>query len=176
MAQKVTKDEKETLQDPEREELPPPLYWMMIPPTNVPAVPRASPQGTDQRLVSIPEPPPSPVLPTAPQVIELPFWQAVKGATGYNQPDSTTADIICHKLYPPLPVSTSKQGEGDFGIKQRLCSAREPEGKAPLQMPLREVQQPPVQGEDGNYHQAPVAYYYHPFSSTDILRRATRYD
>ena len=99
----------------------------------------------------------------------MPFRQGVEGGTGYNPLDSTTADIICPKLYPPLPVSTSKQGEGDFGIKQRLCSAREPEGKAPLQMPLREVQQPAMQGEDGNYHQAPVAYYYQPFSSTDIL-------
>ena len=64
MAQKVTKDEKEILQNPEREELPLPLYWMMIPPTSVPEVLRASPQGIDQRLVSIPEP--SSVLPTAP--------------------------------------------------------------------------------------------------------------
>ena len=66
MAQKVTKDEKEILQDPEREELCPPPYWMMIPPTNVPTVPRASPQGTDQRLVSIPEPPPFTSLPDSP--------------------------------------------------------------------------------------------------------------
>lgn len=35
---------KETLQDQE-EELPPPLYWMMIPPTNVPAVPGKLPTG-----------------------------------------------------------------------------------------------------------------------------------
>ena len=69
MAQKVTKDEKEILQNPEREELPLPPYWMMIPPTSVPEVLRASPQGIDQRLVSIPEPSPSPVLPTAPQVV-----------------------------------------------------------------------------------------------------------
>ena len=67
MAQKVTKDEKEILQNPEREELPLPPYWMMIPPTSVPEVLSASPQGIDQRLVSIPEP--SPVLPTAPQVV-----------------------------------------------------------------------------------------------------------
>ena len=67
------------------------------------------------------------------------------------------------------PISTTVEGKGDIGMKQRLRSAREPDGKAPLQMPLREAQQPPVQGEDGNSHQAPVAYYYQPFSSTDIL-------
>ena len=41
--------------------------------------------------------------------------------------------------------------------------------RAPLQMPLRELQQPPVQGADRHYHQPPIAYYYKPFSSMDIL-------
>ena len=41
--------------------------------------------------------------------------------------------------------------------------------KTSLQMPVREVQQPSVQDADGHYHQPPVAYYYQPFSSTDIL-------
>ena len=36
-------------------------------------------------------------------------------------------------------------------------------------MPLREAQQPPMIGEDGNYHQSPVTYYYQPSSSTDIV-------
>ena len=36
-------------------------------------------------------------------------------------------------------------------------------------MPIREVQQLSVQDADGHYHQPPVAYYYQPFSSTDIL-------
>ncbi|XP_043735950.1 uncharacterized protein LOC122679376 [Cervus elaphus] len=34
MAQKITKDEKEILQDPEGDELPPPPYWMMVPPAS----------------------------------------------------------------------------------------------------------------------------------------------
>lgn len=54
MVQKVTNDEKEILQDPEGEELPPPPYWMMIPPTSAPAGPRASPQGIDQKPVNLP--------------------------------------------------------------------------------------------------------------------------
>ena len=57
-------------------------------------------------------------------------------------------------------MSTDRKGKGDTRIKQRLCSAKEPEERAPLQMPLRELQQPPVQGADGHYHQPPVAYYY----------------
>ena len=101
----------------------PGYVWMMIPPTNAPAVRRASPQGIGQRPVSLPEPPPSPVLQTAPQVAEPPFRQPptlAEGATGYNPPDATTADIMRPKLQPPLLVSTTVGGEGDFGIKQRL--------------------------------------------------------
>ena len=65
----------------------------------------------------------------------------------------------------PLPVSTDRKGKGDTRIKQRLHSTKEPEERAPLQMPLRELEQPPVQGTDGHYHQRhpphpPVAYSY----------------
>ena len=56
-----------------------------------------------------------------------------------------------------------------IGIKRRLCSAKELEEKTPFQMPLKEVQQAHIQGQDGNYHQAPVAYYDQLFLSTDIL-------
>ena len=45
------------------------------------------------------------------------------------------------RLYPPFPVSTDEKGAGNTGIRQRLCSAKELGGKAPLQMPVREVQQ-----------------------------------
>ena len=65
-------------------------------------------------------------------------------------PDSTSPDAAptFPKLYPPLLVSTPGQWGGTTGIKQRLRSAKEPEEKMPLQMPLREAQQPPVIGED----------------------------
>ena len=88
-----------------------------------------------------------------------------------SRPDSTTPDgaTTIPKLYTPLRVGTPGHGGGTTGIKQRLCSAKEPEERIPLQMPLREVQQPPMIGEDGNYHQAPVTYYYQPFSLTNIL-------
>ena len=88
-----------------------------------------------------------------------------------SPPDSTTLDAATTfpKLYPPLLVSTLGQRGGTTGIKHRLHFAKETEERIPLQMPLREVQQPPMIGKDGNYHQVPVAYYYQPFSSTDIL-------
>ena len=169
MAQKVTKDEKETLQDAEGDELPPPLYWMMIPPASITAATGGPMEGTSPRPVSLPD---SSTVPTAPQVVEPPSRQAPASAGGtMSPPDSTTLDAATTfpKLYPPLLVSTPGQGGGTTEIKQRLHSAKEPEERTPLQRPLREVQQLPMIGEDGNYHQAPVAYYYQPFSSTDIL-------
>ena len=54
MAQKVTKDEKEILQDPDGKELPPPLYWMMIPPASITAATGGPTGGTSLRPVSLP--------------------------------------------------------------------------------------------------------------------------
>ncbi|KAB0346117.1 hypothetical protein FD755_024238 [Muntiacus reevesi] len=85
------------------------------------------------------------VPPATPQVVEPPSRQAPTSTGGaMSPPDSTTPDAAptFPKLYPPLPVSSALQKS------QRK--------KIPLQMPLREVQQPPMIGED-------------PFSSTDIL-------
>ena len=49
------------------------------------------------------------------------------------------------RLYPPLLVSTYGKGEENAAIRQRLRSAKEQGEQTPLQMPLRELQQPPVQ-------------------------------
>ena len=73
------------------------------------------------------------------------------------------------RLYPPLPVNTDGKGEENTGIRQRLRSAKEQEERTPLQMPIRELQQPPVQEACGHHHQPPVAYYYQPISSMDVL-------
>ena len=87
------------------------------------------------------------------------------GDPGQHPQNSTSAGPP--RLYPPLLVS---RGRGKkTGIRQRLPSAKEQGERTPLQMPLRELQQPPIQDACGHYHQAPVAYYYQPFSSTDIL-------
>ena len=108
--------------------------------------------------------------PALPEIIEPPFWQAPIPAmetSGQCPQNSTSARPP--RLHPPLPVSTDGKGEENTAIRQRLCSAKEQGERTPLQMPLRELQQPPVQEACGHYHQAPVAYCYQPFSSTDIL-------
>ena len=87
--------------------------------------------------------------------------------SGQRPQNSTSAGSP--RLNPPLPVSTDGKGEENTGIRQRLCSAKEQGERTPLQMRLRELQQPPVQDSCGHYHQPPVAYYYQPFSSIDIL-------
>ena len=87
--------------------------------------------------------------------------------SGQHPQDSTSAGSP--RLYPPLPVSTDGKGEGNTRIRQRLCSAKEEGERTPLQMPLRELHQPLGQDACGYYHQPPVACYYQPFSSRDIL-------
>ena len=42
-------------------------------------------------------------------------------------------------------MSTDGKGEENTGIRQRLHSAKEQGERTPLQMPLRELQQPPVE-------------------------------
>ena len=104
------------------------------------------------------------------EFIDPPFWQAPIPAmetSGQYPQNSTSAGPP--RLYPPLPVSTDGKGEENTANRQRLRSAKEQGERTPLQMPLRELQQPPIQDACGHYHQAPVAYYYQPFSSTDIL-------
>ena len=78
--------------------------------------------------------------PGLPEVIELPPRQAlipVVEASGQHFQNLAPAELP--KLYPPLPVSTDRKGKGDTRIKQRLRSAKEPEERALLQMPLREL-------------------------------------
>ena len=108
--------------------------------------------------------------PALPDIIESPSRQAPNPATetsGQCPQNSTSAGPP--RLYPPLPVSTDGKGEENTAIRQKLCSAKEQRARTPLQMLLRELQQPPVQDACGHYHQPLVAYYYQPFSSTDIL-------
>ena len=95
-------------------------------------------------------------LPAFLEIVEPPPRRApipVTEASGQHFQDPAPAEPP--KLYPPLPVSTDRKGKGDSRIKQRLCSAKDSEERALLQMPLREVQQPPVQGTDGHYRQHP---------------------
>ena len=99
--------------------------------------------------------------PALPEIVELPFQQALIPAmetSGQCPQDSTSARPP--RLYSPLLVSTDGKGEENTGIRQRLHSSKEQGERTPLQMPLRELQKPPVQDAGGHYRQLPVAYYY----------------
>ena len=75
---------------------------------------------------------------------------------------------------PALPGCTAPPGEQERkgGRKQKLETVLAKErgggGGTSLQMPLREIQLPPVQYADGPHHQ-PLVAYFQPSSSTDTL-------
>ena len=123
----------------------------------------------DPRLAEVPAA--TAALPPAlPDIIESPSRQAPNPAmetSGQCPQNSTSAGAP--RLNPPLPVSNGGKGEENTGIRQKLCSAKEQRARTPLQMLLRELQQPPVQDACGHYRQLPVVYYNQPFPSTDIL-------
>ena len=155
MAQKLTDDEKDSTGFGGND-LAPPSYWMMMM-----HAPPSAPPGPESALMPDPGPAEIPATaaahPPAPQkIIKLPFRQApipAEGASGHRPQHSTPARPP--RLYPPVPVSRNKKGEGNTGIRQRLCSAKEQGERTPLQMPLREIQQPPVQDAEGHYHHFP---------------------
>ena len=160
---------KEILQDLDGDDLPPLPYWIMTP------LPPSAPPGLEATLMPDPGPGEVPAAaaalpPALPEIIEPLSQEApipLMETSGQRPQNSTSARPP--RLYSPLPVSTYGKGEENTGIRQRLCSTKEQGERTPLQMPLRELQQPPVQDSCGHYHQPPVAYYYQPFSSTDIL-------
>ena len=80
------------------------------------------------------------------EVLEPLFWQApIPAMETSGQCPQDSASDGSPRLYPPLPVSTDGKGEENTAIRQRLRSAKEQGERTPLQMPLRELQQPPVQ-------------------------------
>ena len=130
-------------------------------------LPPRAPPGPEAALTPDPVPGEVPAVaaalpPALPEIVEPPFQQALIPAmetSGQCPQNSISAGPP--RWYPPLSVST--------GIIQRLCSAKEQGERSPLQMPLRELQQPPVQDAHGHYHQLLVAYHYQSFSSTETL-------
>ena len=112
-------------------------------------LPPSAPPGPEATLMPDPGPGEFPTAasappPALPEVVEPPPRQApILVAEAPDQHFQDPAPDEPPKLYPPLPVSTDKKGF--LRIKRRLCSAKEPEERAPLQMPFRELQQPPVQ-------------------------------
>ena len=136
---------REILQDLDGDDLTPPLYWIMMGPP-----PSALP-GPEAALLPNPGRGEVPAAATAlpPALLEFidpPFWQAPIPAmetSGQYPQNSTSAGPP--RLYPPLLVSTDGKGEENTANRQRLRSAKEQGERTPLQMPLRELQQPPVQ-------------------------------
>ena len=114
-------------------------------------LPRSAPSGSEATLMPDPGPCEVPIaaaapLPALPEIIESQFLQAPISAmetSGQHPQDSTSAGSP--RLYPPLLVSTDGKGEENTAIRQRLLSTNGQGERIPLQMPLRELQQPPVQ-------------------------------
>ena len=113
--------------------------------------PPSAPPGPEAALLPNPGPDEVPAAATAlppalPEFVEPPFWQAPIPAmetSGQYPQNSTSAGPP--RLYAPLPMSTDGKGEENTAIRQRLHSAKEQGERTPLQMPLRELQQTPVQ-------------------------------
>ena len=113
--------------------------------------PPSAPPGPEAALMPDPGPGEVPAAAAAPppallEIVEPPFRQApipAMDTSGQCPQDSTSAGPP--RLYPPLPVSTDGKGEENTGIRQRLRSAKDQGERTPLQMPLRELRQPPVQ-------------------------------
>ena len=111
MAQKLTDDKKEILQDLDGDDLTPPPYWIMTP------LPPSAPPGPEAALMPDPGPGEVPAAPAArppalEEIVEPQLWQALIPAmetSGQRPQDSTPAGSP--RLYPPLPVSTDGKGE-----------------------------------------------------------------
>ena len=141
---------KEILQDLDGDDLTPPPYWIMTP------LPPSAPSGPEAALMPDPGPGEVPAAaaappPALPEIIEPLSQEApipLMETSGQRPQNSTSARPP--RLNPPLLVSTDGKGEENTGIRQRLCSAKEQGERTPLQMPLRELQRPPVQDACGH--------------------------
>ena len=137
--------EKETLQDLDGDDLTPLPNWIMT------RLPPSAPPGPEAALLPNPGPSEVPAAATAlppalQEFVEPPFRQApilAMETSGQCPQNSTSAGSP--RLYPPLLVSTYGKGEENAAIRQRLRSAKEQGERPPVQMPLRELRQPPAQ-------------------------------
>ena len=137
-------------------------------------LPPRAPPGPEAAL--LPNPGPGEVAaaatalpPALPEFVEPPFRQAPIPAvetSGQCPQNSTSAGPP--RLYPPLPVSTDGKGEETQQL-DRGCTPPRNRGKEPLYRCPSESYNSLQFRTHGHYHQPPVACYYQPFSSTDIL-------
>ena len=113
--------------------------------------PPSAPPGPEAALMFNPGPGEVPVaatalLPALLEFVELLFQQApIPAMETSDQCPQNSTSAGPSRLFPPLPVSTDGKGEENTAIRQRLRSTKEQGERTPLQMPLRELQQPPVQ-------------------------------
>ena len=160
-------NKKEILQDLDGDDLTPPLYWIVT------CLPPSAPPGPEATIMPSAGPGEVPAAAAAPppalqEIIEPPFRQALIPAmetSGQRPQDSTSAGLP--RLYPPFLVSIDGKGEENTGI--RGCALPRNRGKEPHYRCPSEGTTASSSGRMGHYHQPPVAYYYQPFSSTDIL-------
>ena len=126
-------------------------------------LPPSAPPGPEAALMPDPGPGEVPAAaaalpPALPEFVELLFWQAPMPAmetSGQRPQNSTSAGPP--RLYPPLLVSTDGKGGENTAMRQRLRSAKKQGERTPLQMPLRELQQPPGQEAYGALPPAPCS-------------------
>ena len=79
--------------------------------------------------------------------------------------------LILHSLNSTLHSQKvlPDKGEEPLELNKGSTLQKSQRKKYPCRCPSEKFSNPPMIGEDGNYHQAPVTYYCQPFSSTDIL-------
>ena len=158
---------REILQDLDGDDLTPPPYWIMTGP------PPSAPPGPEAALLPNPGPGEVPAAattlpPALPEFVEPPFWQApIPAMETSDQCPQNSTSAGPSRLFPPLPVSTDGKGEENTAIRQRLCSAKEQGERTTTDAPQRATTAS-SSGRMGHCHQPPVAYYYQPFSSTDM--------
>ena len=155
---------KEILQDLDGDDLIPPPYQITT------RLPPSAPPGLEAALLPGEVPAAATGLPLAlPEFIEPPFRQVpipAMDTSGQCPQNSTSAGPP--RLYPPLPMSTDRKGDENTAISQRLCSTKE-QGEEPHYRCPSESYNSLQFRMHGALPSAPVAYYYQPFSSTDIL-------
>ena len=145
MAQKLIDDKKGNSTGFGRGDLTPPPCWIMT------RLSPSAPPGPEVALMIDPGPGEVPAAATAlpqalPELVEPPFQQApIPAMETSGQRLQGSASAGPPRLYPRLPVSTDGKREENTAVRQRLRSAKEQGERSPLQMPLRELRQPPVQ-------------------------------
>ena len=159
---------REILQDLDGDDLTPPPYWIMM------RLLLSAPPGPEAALMPHPGPGEAPAAATAlppalPEFVEPPFRQVpIPAMDTSGQCPQNSSSAGPPRLYPPLPMSTDRKGDENTVISQRLRSTKEQRDEPHYRCPSESYNSLQFRMH-GALPSAPVAYYYQPFSSTDIL-------